>query len=114
MTDFATKEELQTVIDDLNDRLRKQHVINKTVAMIVNELLVVTAASSMVVRTIAPMVKPPDGMEGELKDRQNVAATFLTDGTKRQEELCLLLLQAVSGDQQGIEEKLREAFNRKS
>ncbi|MGP5476881.1 hypothetical protein [Pseudomonas helleri] len=113
MTEYATKEELQAVIDDLNDRLRKQHVINKTVAMIVNELLVTSAASSMVIKTIAPMVSAPEGMESELEDRVNVAKTFLSSGTKRQEELCLILLQAVSGDQQGIEEKLREAFSRK-
>ncbi|AIR90495.1 hypothetical protein [Pseudomonas cremoricolorata] len=114
MTELATKDELQTVINGLNERLARQHVINRTLAMILTEVMLTSTAASMVLGTITPMVTASDGLEEDLEDSVRISQGYLGDKADRQEQLCALLIQALSEDHQGIEEKLRETFSRKS
>ncbi|AGN82858.1 MULTISPECIES: hypothetical protein [Pseudomonas] len=112
MTEFATKEELQAVIDDLNDRLRKQHAINRTIAMTLNEMLMNSAATNLILKKIVPLAAFPEDQKADHEDVSRIARDFLKDAPKRQEQLCLLLIEAITGSQDGIEEKLRDAFRR--
>ncbi|MEG0968513.1 MAG: hypothetical protein RSG92_24405 [Pseudomonas sp.] len=114
MTEFATKEELQAVIDDLNDRLRKQHVINRTMAMTVNEILMNSAASTMILKQIVTLVPFPEDRTKEQEDVRKIAKDFLQESPARQEKLCMLLIRALTSDPEGMEEELRETFSRES
>lgn len=115
MTELATKEDLQAVVDSLNEQLSHQHSLNKTLVMIINELLLNTASASAALVIIAKAQTQGEISEDDLARLKEILDGFLSGKPERHRDLCVLLSKALmlDGGKDGMEERLREAFSKR-
>lgn len=114
MTEFATKDDLQAVVDSLNERLSHQHELNKTLVMIINELLLNTASASAALVIMSNCQGESDQSDDDAATLKHIREGFLNEKPERHRDLCVLLTKALmlEGGKDGMEERLREAFSK--
>jgi hypothetical protein len=109
VTELVTKEELEAVVDELNQRLVRQHSMNKALTLVLTEVLVGASAMSLALKRILPALSSQLSDQGLMEEVMAISDGFISEDVGRHKHLCQLLISALAGEE-GIEEKMRETF----
>lgn len=108
----TTDRMLADALDRIDNQLSKQHGINKTFFMVINELLKNNVCSNLILKKI---IEESEGKvdPSKLQEMKEISENYLSHDMPRHLKMSEAMLDAMQGSTEELEKKLNELFRQK-
>lgn len=103
---------LAETINRLSATAERQHALNKAFFMVITEILKNTAVTESAVKALLKTFQADEDLSAELRGHFGSLNEMISADYKRYQQMTVLMLDAMRGDTQDMENKLNELFRK--